>query len=55
MSAGIARFIAERTAEAEAAKIIGEAIEQARKVLKAAKVADPDDVLSQIWDADTPE
>ncbi len=52
MSKGVAAYIAQRQAEAEAARIIGEAIEQARKVLVAAKVEDPADVLQAIWEAD---
>jgi hypothetical protein len=55
MSKGTISYIAQRNAEAEAAKIIGQAIEQARAGLKKAGVEDPDDVLQAIWDADGEE
>jgi len=53
MSKGTISYIAQRNAEAEAAKIIGQAIEQARAILKKAGVEEIDDVLQAIWEADS--
>jgi hypothetical protein len=55
MSHGTMSYIAQRTAEAEAAKIIGQAIDQARAILKEAEIEDVNDVLQTIWEADDGE
>jgi hypothetical protein len=55
VSKGIISYIAQRQAEAEAAKVIGQAIEQARAILKKAGVEEIDDALQAIWEADGEE
>jgi hypothetical protein len=52
MSKGILNFIAQRNAEAEAARIIGEAIAAARAVLKKAGCDDVDGTIQAICEAD---
>jgi hypothetical protein len=54
-SKGTISYIAQRNAEAEAARIIGQPIEQVRAVLKKAGIEDIDDVLQAIWESDAEE
>ena len=55
MSQGIAAYIAQREAEAQAAAVLAEAIAKARELLTAAGCDDPEEILGAIWDADGPQ